>query len=195
MGLRWIITALFFFTATKVSASEIPTGSAALFYFTQSRTFKNNDDDTKTNRKYQFIDLGFCYTMDVICFGAKYTELSVEAESEFNGFSDDEGGSKYTGLGIKIGVSLKNGFIAHFAYMVENSLEEGQGRDKVSYNITSANILDLGYGFKVQKLRAGPMISSVTYKIDRAILDSGEEVDLNLTQQYTIPFLALWIDF
>lgn len=187
-------------------AGDKATGSIAVFKFIQET--ENADPEAgysslKQKQDYQFIDVGFCYTMGSICLGAKYLDATIASETTvvFNGSSTpstSESETKLGGIGLKLGLSHE-AFIAHYSFMLQKNMSVSNvqtfSTSTVEYNVDSASVIDVGYGFKVNKLRFGPMFSVIDYAVDSYTDSSNNTVEVDLKMNYLAPYFALWIDF
>ena len=201
-----LMTFMLCFSATGFSKDGI-VGSGALFYFTEGTEVPSSTtgvESIKYTTEYTYLDLGFCYNMGVICLGAKYLDAKVKNDIKYvltNGISTTGTFGSETAFG---GVALKAGFsgqalIAHASYFINPTLTDttlsGFASNTLTYNVTAATAVDIGYGFKLKGMRIGPMISAISFDVSGYTQEDGVEVDQKLTYNYTAPYFAIWIDF
>lgn len=191
---------------SALGAGDKITFSVAAFKFIEGVEVPDDNnsslDSVETTQDYQFIDVGVCYNMSFFCLGLKYIDSTITHETTYhwsNGATSQiTTDREFGGLGLKIGFTGDN-LIAHGSYLIDPTLNEttqiGFASNTHTYNVTQAVIFDVGYGFKMKSLRIGPMLSLITFDVDKYNQENGTEVEAEFTYSWTAPYFALWMDF
>ena len=191
------------FTTQANAAGDKPSGSIDVFKFNKSGEVEGQNSRSKIESDHLYVDIGFCYTMGSICLGFKYldaTETTTTTTTwDFSSSpSETVSETKFGGFGAKVGLSGE-GFVGHYSYMLQPQMSTGGTESSSStsrrYKVSSASVIDIGYGFKVKKLQVGPMLSMIDYKVSGYTDESGVETSVDYSYSYTVPYFSLWVDF
>lgn len=190
-------------TSQMSRAAEKLSGSLGLFYFSETNdsTTSGSEDSTKVTTAYTFYDVGFCYQIDSICLGAKYFAGTKDTKTTSSSSAiTSKADTKYSGLGVKIGYAGE-GLVATYALIASGKREKGAAIGSTAsgdevYPMSSAQTIDVGYGFKISNVRFGPMLSLHHFEYKK-VEQGGTRSDLpqKQTDEFTMPYLALWLDF
>lgn len=179
-----------------MAASEVFTGSLGLFYFTESSTSENDrGTEVEAETNYQFVDVGFCYTLNQVCIGAKYLDATVTSSQTTSSYSVSAKRT-YSGPGIKLGLSIDS-LILHYTHFIEPEVKdetEGSTFSARTYKVREASAIDVGFGMKVNKVRLGIFFQILDFKIESYQDSSGEDIEVDLESHFTAPYLAVWAD-
>jgi len=151
----------------------------------------------KVENKWQFLTLGGCFDFnDGFCGGLKLTDGTL-----VNKTNSGKTETKWSGLGVSLGYIDDGGFSGIFTYFFDGKKELKSDNFKISYTESQAYQLDLGYGFKVQSVKVGPMLSIIHFdfaKVKSSGFGAGN-IDSTIKPKekddFIIPSFAVWADF
>ena len=197
---------VFFLLSSRADclAGDRISGSVGFFLFTDpGDDLWVSDRSYEASTEYQFINAGVCYITSQICMGASYLEAGVANKISYASSNDDwrngEATTKYSGLGFKIGYSGDAGLVATYTHLITPKMEVTEERKFstiiTNYRVQVANMIDIGYGFKVADLHFGPLLSQVSFVMNKYTDSEGNDVEVSRTDTFRIPYLAIWLDF
>ena len=179
---------------------------SVVFLSTGSKVNTTNSEFFEQKEQFTFYSLKSCYVYKTFCLGLKYLSGDRDGESQYSE-SEQKIQTKrsYSGFALTAGYSGDH-LIAHYNHYLNMNRDvrtqtafQGQNSgfsDVISYPATSAYSLDLGYGFKVKQMRIGPQFSISHFTYSKRVSSSGEtELEVQESEDFVLPFIALWLDF
>lgn len=209
-SLRLLLVSLALWLHAPLALAENLVFSLGAFYFQHEDTLTGESNGQSYNatqeQTYTFLSAQGLYQMDYWVFGLKYLTGTVDTSvKNTRSAAKSVTTENYKGIGVTLGLRGQGAIVTYSyflnpekVYGAKLTSDFGDSDDgKTVYYGSYAHAIDLGYGFDISGVKAGPMVSLLQFEFNKYKTENIDKRDLKpkVKDSFIMPHLALWFDF